>query len=81
MTSEDDGVIIGFWLTEEKVIPSGDRVPYRRDARVDHRHHGRRPMVLALTLPPSRIWDHIVLDPKDLRLNDYQAEETAVNAL
>lgn len=76
VTSEDDGVIIGFWLTEaEKVIPS--EIVYRTDETHE--------WIIVITdadkwrwhwtLPPSRIWDHIVLDPKDLRLNDYQAEE------
>lgn len=76
VTSEDDGVIIGFWLTEaEKVIPS--EIVYRTDETHE--------WIIVITdadnwrwhwtLPPSRIWDHIVLDPKDLRLNSYQADE------
>lgn len=76
VTSEDDGVIIGFWLTQaEKVIPS--EIVYRTDETHE--------WIIVITdadnwrwhwtLPPSRIWDHIVLDPKDLRLNSYQADE------
>lgn len=76
VTSEDDGVIIGFWLTAaEKVIPS--EIVYRTDETHE--------WIIVITdadnwrwhwtLPPSRIWDHIVLDPKDLRLNSYQADE------
>ena len=76
VTSDEDGVIIGFWLTEAETV-----VPYEIVYRTDDKHEWRIVIVDAdnwrwhWTLPPSRIWDHIVLEPKDLRLNDYQAEE------
>lgn len=76
VTSEDDGVIIGFWLTKDsKALPK--EIVYR----TDETHEWTIGVTDAdnwrwhWTLPPSRIWDHVVLDPKDLRLNDYQPDE------
>lgn len=76
ITSDEDGLIIGFWLTNaEKIIPT--EIVYRTDDTHDWwvtiedadgwRWHW--------TLPPTRIWDHAILAPKDLRLNGYQPNQ------
>ena len=76
VTSDDDGIIIRFWLTKE-----GKQIPKELVYRTDETHEWQVTLIDAdnwrwhWILPPSRIWDHVVLDPKDLRLNDYQADE------
>lgn len=76
VTSDEDGIIIGFWLTKD-----GKAVPKELVYRTDDVHEWIVVITDAdnwrwhWTLPASRIWDHIVLDPKDLRLNSYQADE------
>lgn len=72
---DDSGVIIGFWLTDsEKALPT--EIVYRTDEQ--------HTWILTIVdgdqwrwyweLPATRIWDHAVLDPKDLRLKSYQPD-------
>lgn len=76
VTSDDDGIIIGFWLTKDEVV-----TPTAIVYRTDEEHEWTVGITDAdgwrwhWTLPPTRIWDHAILDPKDLRLNDYQPDE------